>query len=183
MNIMLDIAGSVIIGGLLALMLFNFNTYQTNTRYLSDTELQLQQNAKTLAEMLNYDLRKIGYNCERDSIWEETNNNRITYYADLDWDDTPDKVTYFLGDSTEAVSTNNPRDKVLYRVVNNDTTGGPTLGLTKINFLYLDEFGNQTVIHSNIRYVKAELWIESIEPVNVDYIFTYWEMTINTRNL
>ena len=53
--------GSFVIGGILALMLFNFNAYQSNTRYQSDSELQLQQNAKTLADIINYDLRKIGY--------------------------------------------------------------------------------------------------------------------------
>lgn len=183
MNIILDIAGSVIIGGILALMLFNFNTYQTKTSFLSDGELQLQQNAKTLAEIINYDLRKIGYDCVRDSIWIETETKRLKFYSDIDRDGTPDSITYFLGDSTNALSTPNPRDKVLFRVVNTDTLAGPTLGLTKLNFHYLDQFGNPTATQSEIRYIKAEIWIESLEAIDGDYIFTYWEMTINPRNL
>ena len=185
MNIMLDIMGSFVIGGILALMLFNFNAYQSNTRYQSDSELQLQQNAKTLADIINYDLRKIGYDMERDSIWVETSTQRLSFYSDIDRDGTPDLVTYFLGDSTEstATATPNPRDKTLFRVVNSDTTGGPTLGLTKLVFLYMDETGNPTTVPSEIKYIKSEIWVESLEPVAGEYIFTYWEMTINPRNL
>ncbi len=185
MNIMLDIMGSFVIGGILALMLFNFNAYQSNTRYQSDSELQLQQNAKTLADIINYDLRKIGYDMERDSIWVETSSQRLSFYSDIDRDGTPDLVTYFLGDSTEstATATPNPRDKTLFRVVNSDTTGGPTLGLTKLIFLYMDESGNPTTVPSDIKYIKSEIWVESLEPVAGEYIFTYWEMTINPRNL
>jgi hypothetical protein len=183
MSIMLDIIGSFIIGGILALMLFNFNTFQNNTRYLSDSELQLQQNAKTLAEIINYDLRKVGYDCDSDSIWVETTSQRLSFYADLDRDGTPDLVTYFLGDSTHAMASPNPRDKTLFRVVNSDTTGGPTLGLIKLNFIYMDELGNPTIVHSDIKYIKSEIWVESLEPVDGQYIFTYWEMTINPRNL
>jgi len=36
---------------------------------------------------------------------------------------------------------------------------------------------------ADIAYVKAELWIESIEQTDGEYLFTYWEMTINPRNL
>ena len=185
MNIMLDIMGSFVIGGILALMLFNFNAYQSNTRYQSDSELQLQQNAKTLADIINYDLRKIGYDMERDSIWVETSTQRLSFYSDIDRDGTPDLVTYFLGDSTEstATATPNPRDKTLFRVVNSDTTGGPTLGLTKLVFLYMDETGNPTTVPSEIKYIKSEIWVESLESVAGEYIFTYWEMTINPRNL
>ena len=185
MNIMLDIMGSFVIGGILALMLFNFNTYQSTTRYQSDSELQLQQNAKTLADIINYDLRKIGYDMERDSIWVETSSQRLSFYSDIDRDGTPDLVTYFLGDSIEstATATPNPRDKTLFRVVNSDTTGGPTLGLTKLVFIYMDESGNPTTVPSGIKYIKSEIWVESLEPIAGEYIFTYWEMTINPRNL
>ncbi|MBT8382184.1 MAG: hypothetical protein HKO83_06350, partial [Ignavibacteriaceae bacterium] len=64
MNLLLDILGSTIIGGMIMLMMINFNIFQTNTRFSSDSELQMQQNAKTLAEIVNHDLRKIGYEYE-----------------------------------------------------------------------------------------------------------------------
>jgi len=69
--------------------------------------------------------------------------------------------------------------------------GGPTLGLTKFKLTYLDEFNIVTNVLANIRYIKVELWVEStikemesyfVNP-NHPYLFTYWEMKINPRNI
>ncbi len=182
MSYILDILGSTIIGGMIMLMLINFNIFQSNTRFSSDSELQMQQNAKTLAEIVNYDLRKIGF--EYDGMpFVSADSQSISFYSDIDRDSSIDLVTYLLGDKSEASATKNPNDRILKRVINSDTLSGPSLGLTKIKFSYLDQIGSPTAVLSNIRYVKAELWVESIEPVNGNYIFTYWEMTINPRSL
>jgi len=182
MNILLDILSSSFIGGMIMLMLFNLNVFQSNTRFASDSELQLHQNAKTLAEILNHDLRKAGYLYDS-TAFAQADSESISFYADIDRDGTTDMISFFLGDSSEAYQTTNPKDRILYRVVNNDTIKGPSLGLTKARFSYLDEIYAPTTILSDIKYVKAELWVESIEQVNNNYLFTYWEMTINPRNL
>jgi hypothetical protein len=179
---MLDIMGSAIIAGLITLMLLNFNVFQSNTRFASDSELQLQQNAKTLAEIINHDLRKIGYDYSNNAF-VQADSERISFFSDIDKNGSIDIVSYFLGDTSEVTATTNPKDRILYRVVNSDTIKGPSLGLTKAKFSYLDEVYTETTTLSDIKYVKAELWIESIEPVGNEYLFTYWEMTINPRNL
>ena len=182
MNLLLDILGSTIIGGMIMLMMINFNIFQTNTQFSSDSELQMQQNAKTLAEIVNHDLRKIGYEYEGNPFIA-ADSQFISFYSDIDRDGTMDSVTYVLSEPSEAATTTNPNDRILKRVVNNDTLSGPSLGLTKIKFSYLDQIASPTTVLSDIRYVKAELWVESIEPIGGNYIFTYWEMTINPRNL
>ncbi len=182
MNIILDLMGSTIIGALIVLMLVNFNMFQSNSLISSDSELQLQQNAKTLAEILNHDLRKIGYRYDN-TAFVEADSERISFYSDVDRDAIVELVTYMLGDTTEVSGTTNPRDRVLYRIVDNDTIKGPSLGLTKAKFSYFNGSGLVTTTLSDIQYVKAELWIESIEPVNEGYPFTYWELIINPRNL
>lgn len=182
MSVLLDIFASTIIGGLIMLMLLNFNIFQSNTRFSSDSELQLQQNAKTLAEIINYDLRKIGYEYSNTSF-VEADSERISFFSDIDRNGSVDLVSYFLGDTSEPNETTNPNDRILYRVVNSDTIKGPSLGLTKAKFSYLDEIFVETTTFSDIKYVRAELWIESIEPVGEEYLFTYWEITINPRNL
>jgi hypothetical protein len=182
MSLLLDIFGSTFIAGIIFMMLFNLNVFQTNQRISSDSELQLQQSAKTLAEIVNYDLRKIGYNYP-DIPFIQTDSEYVSFYSDIDRDDVMDSVIYMMGDTTEVSGTTNPRDRVLYRIVNADTIKGPSLGLTKAKFSYLDEFGITTTVPADIRYVKAELWVESVEPVEGSYLFTYWEMTINPRNL
>jgi hypothetical protein len=182
MNILLDILTSSFIGGIIMLMLFNLNVFQSNTRFASDSELQLHQNAKTLAEILNYDLRKAGYLYDSTSF-AQADSEKVSFYADIDRDGTTDLISYFLGDTSEACETTNPKDRILYRVVNKDTIKGPSLGLIKARFSYFDESYIPTALLSDINYVKAELWVESIEKVDNKYLFTYWEMTINPRNL
>jgi len=182
MNVLLDIMGSTIIGGLIVSMLINFNIFQSNTSFASDSELQLQQNAKTLAEILNYDLRKIGYGYDSTAV-TVADSEKISFYSDIDKNGSIDQITYTISDTSDVSSTTNPEDVILYRIVNNDTSKGPSLGLTKLKFSYLDGMGAETTTLSEIKYIHAELWIKSIEPVQDDYIFTYWEMTINPRNL
>jgi hypothetical protein len=182
MNILIDILGSVVIAGILMIAIFNANTYQSQARFTSDSELQLQQNAKTLADIINYDLRKIGYEYEN-VPFIEADSERISFYTDIDLNGSIDIVTYFLSDTSAAKGTNNPNDRILIRVANTDTLKGPSLGLRKVKFSYLNKFYTPSTTFEEIRYVKAELWIESIEEVDDEYLFTYWEMTINPRNL
>lgn len=182
MNLILDILGSTIIGGMVMLMMVNFNIFQSNTRFVSDSELQMQQNAKTLAEIVNHDLRKIGYEYETNPF-VIADSEKVSFYSDIDRDGSINLVTYLTGDKKEASTTTNPRDIILKRVVDNDTLSGPSLGLTKIKFSYLDQIGTPTTVLTNIQYVRAEIWVESLEPIDGNYIFTYWEMTINPRNL
>ena len=194
MSILLDIFGSIFIAGILLLMILKLNLFASTASYSSDTELRMQQNAKTLAEILNYDLRKIGYKCDSTAILI-ADSNRIKFNADMQSPGTSghgiiDVVEYYVTDSTKASATTNPRDRVLVRVVNEtDTTAGPSLGLTRFKFTYLDASGIETNILSDIRYVKSELWIESSDPLddmasgNLKYAQTYWEFTINPRNI
>lgn len=182
MGTMLDIFGSTFIAGLIFLMIFKFNIYQDTAQFSSDSEVRLQQNAKTLAELMNHDLRKIGYDFVGTPI-VQADSEKISFQADIDRDGTMDMVSYFVGDSTEVAQTPNPQDRILYRVINSDTSGGPSLGLTKLKFSYLNQSGVPTTDLGAIRYVRSEMWIESPDPVDGEYIFTYWEMTINPRNL
>lgn len=190
MSILIDILGSSFIGGLILLLILKLNLFANSSGVTSDNELKLQQNAKTLAEIVNYDFRKIGYDCDSTSI-AVADSNRIKFYADIDRNGTVDVIEYYASDSTKALGTENPRDIILYRTVNGVEMGGPTLGLTKIKLSYLDQFNIVTNILANIRYIKVELWVESeireqesnfVNP-NHPYLFTYWEMKINPRNI
>lgn len=195
MNFLLDLLGSTLIAGIVFLLIFKLNLYSSSTSFYSDNELKLQQNVKTLAEVINYDLRKIGYKYDSTAI-VTAEPSRLQFYAEMNapgtyGHGTMDFVEYYLGDSTQASSTANQRDKVLYRILNHtDTLGGPTLGLVDFKFSYLDSRGVVTTYLDSIRYVKAEFWVEPYEYVS-NYLtdqpdssqFTYWELTINPRNL
>lgn len=194
MAIYLDIIGSTLIAGLVLLLVIKLNLFMSNSGQFSDNELRLQQNSKTMAEMLSHDLRKIGYMNNGTSI-VTANEKHIKFLADMDAPGTAghgtiDIVEYYLGDSTEATGTSNLRDKVLYRIMNEtDTIGGPTLGLVNLKFSYLNGNAIPTAVLDSIRYIKAEFWVEPTEQItnfvtgNKDSIFTYWELTIYPRNI
>jgi hypothetical protein len=194
MSTLLDILGSTFIGGMLLLLIIKLNLFMSDARYTSDNELIMQQNAKTYAEILDNDFRKIGYQVSGTAILT-ADTTRFKFIGDLQRPGqvgfgTVDTVEYFTEDSTHATGTSNPNDIVLVRVLNNvDTLAGPSLGLVKINFSYLDSLSNPTAVLSQIRYIKAELWVEPTESVNnfvtgnKDPDFTYWEFTIYPRNI
>lgn len=194
MNVIIDILGSSFIGGFIILLILKMNLYSQNVSINSDTELKMQQNAKTLAEILDYDLRKVGYNYDS-TAFITADSNKVKFYADMNEPGTVgygtvDVVEYFISDPSKSAGTTNPKDVVLTRVLNGtDTLSGPSLGLVKLKFSYYDHQLSTTNVTDSIKYVKAEFWVESLEPIDVNfgsqtgYPFTYWEMTINPRNI
>ncbi len=194
MNTVMDILGSVIIAGMLLLLVLKLNLFMSESSYTSDTELRLQQNTKTLAEIMNSDFRKIGYQVDSTAILI-AQKERFKFVGDLEAPGDPgsgviDTVEYFLEDSTNSLGTTNPDDIILVRVLNNkDTIDGPSLGLTKLQFSYLDSVSAPTAVLSKIKYIKTEMWVQPTEARNnfitgiKDSTFTYWEFTIYPRNI
>lgn len=196
MSVLLDILGSTFIGGMLLLLMLKLNLYATNTSYYSDSELKLQQSAKTLAEILNYDLRKVGFNHDKStgSPFITVNDTVIEFKADVNpefGDGTTETIKYYL---SEPEIINEQEFRVLKRSINGtEDMGGPSLGLVKLSFTYLDSISQTMATPQSaldeIRYVKTELWVEPDIQFNNfvtgerDSIFTYWEFTINPRNL
>ncbi len=194
MNTIMDILGSTIIGGMILLLIIKLNLFMSETSYSSDAELRLQQNTKTLAEIMNSDFRKIGYKVDTTPILS-AQKERFKFVGDLERPGTAgygtvDTVEYFLEDSTFSSGTTNIHDKILVRVLNNkDTIDGPSLGLVKMEFSYLDSVSTPTVDLTKIRYIKTEMWVQPTEARNNfvtgihDSTFTYWEFTIYPRNI
>ncbi len=194
MNTIMDLLGSTIIGGMLLLLVLKLNLFMSESSYSSDTELRLQQNTKTLAEIMNSDFRKIGYKVGTTPILT-AQQERFKFVGDLERPGTSghgiiDTVEYFLEDSSYSSGTTNLHDKILVRVLNNkDTIDGPSLGLVKMQFTYLDSVSNPTADLTKIKYIKTEMWVQPTEARNnfitgiADSTFTYWEFTIYPRNI
>ena len=151
----------------------------------------MQQNAKTIAEIINNDFRKIGYKQTGTAILN-AESKRFKFVGDLERPGNPgygiiDTLEYFIQDSS---ITNNSDNIILMRVLNNqDSIGGPSLGLFKLNFSYLDSLSSPTNDLTKIRYIKTEFWVKPVDQVNdfvtgkKDSVFTYWEFTIYPRNI
>lgn len=195
MNMILDIFGSVVIAAMLFMLIVKLNFFSNQVSVSSDNELNLIRNTKTLSEILEYDLRKIGYKYDKSTgpAFLKADSTEIEFYSDLDTSGTVDIVRYFISDSIISNSTFNPRDIILNRTINNSNLiSGPSLGLVKIKFTYMDKSQNTIPYNTqldSIRYVKTEMWVESNDPVNdaysdtSSYSVTYWEFTIHPRNI
>lgn len=194
MSMLLDIFGSVVIAGLLFIMMVRLNLFSSQTSYISDSELKLQTNTKTLAEILDYDLRKIGYRHEGTAIIL-ADSTHLTFMADIDSNGTAEEVEYFVGDSTEATGTLNPSDIILKRTIDGgNLMSGSSLNLVKLKFTYLDEFSNKISYlnsgrYDDIKYIRTEMWLAGDDPIpdayadTSSYTLTYWEFTIYPRNI
>lgn len=191
MGILIDILGSTLIGGILLFLMLNMNLFMSSAGYNSDNELRMQQNAKTIAEIINNDFRKIGYKQTGTAILN-AESKRFKFVGDLERPGNPgygiiDTLEYFIQDSS---ITNNSDNIILMRVLNNqDSIGGPSLGLVKLNFSYLDSLSSPTNDLTKIRYIKTEFWVKPVDQANdfvtgkKDSVFTYWEFTIYPRNI
>ena len=151
-SVILDIVGSIIIGGILLLTLFRMNDNATRNTYNFSGELIVQQNLVTTVEVLEYDFRKIGY-CEDPFKLPHPEENAILY-ADTstikfltDIMTTPygstnpsgdgllDTMEYYLGPVSDLPGTPNPNDRMLYRIVNG-IPSGINLGITQFRIRY-----------------------------------------------
>jgi hypothetical protein len=192
MNVLLDLLGSSFIAGMLLFLMIKLNLYSTQTSYSSDNELRMQQNAKTLAEIINYDFRKIGYNFNGTAILT-AEDKRIKFVGDLEAPGSTgfgviDTVEYFIADSVDI---SNPDGITLIRVLNNGYSSmeGPSLGLVKLQFSYEDSVGILTTDLDRIKFIRTELWVEPEHQANnfitdnKDSVFTYWEFKIYPRNI
>jgi hypothetical protein len=153
---LLDIIGSTFIGGTILLILFRMNDSSVENHYLNSGELIVQSNLISIVELLEYDLRKIGYSND----WENApmpskaiimaNDSSITFLTDVPTIANPlgdgiiDTLKYWTGSPNDAdVSrTPNPNDRILYRQVNSEPPFSSNLGVTQFQITYFDALGN-----------------------------------------
>jgi hypothetical protein len=152
-SVILDIVGSIIIGGILLLTLFRMNDNATRNTYNFSGELIVQQSLVTSVEVLEYDFRKIGY-CEDPSQLPHPEQDAILFadtskiifltdimvppYDDPHGDGILDTLEYYLGPASQLTGTPNPNDRILYRVVNG-IPNGVNLGITKFKIRYFTD--------------------------------------------
>lgn len=189
-----DIVGSTIIGGVLLLTLFRMNHTATQNTYNFSGELIVQENLVTTVEVLEYDLRKIGY-CEnpfkipnpaRAILYGDS--SRIKYLTDIDFDGNVDTVEYYLGPASELSGTPNPNDKMLYRLING-VPSAINLGVTDFKIKYYGALGNELPLPRNtvptgIMSMEVNVSVENTAAYNEEYRFAFWrQMRLASRNL
>jgi len=149
---LIDVIGSMIIGGIVMLLLFRLNDAGTENVYNNTGELIAQENIAAVVSVIEYDFRKIGYSSDLDQIATVTklsdiillaDSTHIRFKADIDEDFGWETVDYYTGPTSELLSTPNPRDKYLYRVIDNETPVRINLGVTHFRLRYFDGLGTE----------------------------------------
>ena len=187
MDSYLSLIGSIMIGGLLLFSVLNFQTDVRQHSFEYSNSLILQQTALSIIELLEQDLRQIGYGYNFPSL-AVFSLDSITFYADLFDDGVLDTVNYSLSDVSEASGTTNPRDKIFYRTINSDPQVDDALGVTNFQLIFFDANGDTTVNQTEIRTIEVTLAFESTEPYldrlgTERYASYYWREKISPMNL
>ncbi len=144
---LLDIMGSVIIGGMLMLNMMRTynNTSEQSAQYAS--EYMVQRSLVELTTMLEYDFRKIGYQKGQENLsyaalaLKTCEKNKIVFYADLDNNGSQETVEYSTGSASGLTSTPNPNDLPFFRKINGVGNQIGSYGLTEYRLEYFDYTG------------------------------------------
>lgn len=190
----LDILGSVIIGGVLMTIAYRFSDTITERTYNHSGELTIQQNLATVAQTVEYDFRKIGY-CKNWNLLPDptkailsADTSSIRFYTDIDNDGDVDSIRYYLGSISELTGTANPRDRMLYRVLNNEQPKSANLGVTQFYLVYFDALGDTIHppigLNGGIVSIEINLIVENTEAYDRIYSKAFWrQIRMVSRNL
>jgi hypothetical protein len=190
----LDILGSMIIGSILLSITLRLNDSATGKTYNNSAELSLQENMATVAQIIETDFRKIGYCADWNKFPDPSkavlyaDESSIKYLTDIDSDTNMDSIRYYLGPTSELLSSPNPRDRMLYRVVNNETPKSANLGVTQFRLVYFDALGDTIpppiTTPGLITSVEINLAVESVAAYDTVYSSAFWrQIRLVARNL
>jgi hypothetical protein len=117
--------------------------------------------------------------------------NRIDFYTDLNPLNGVSNVgllSYYLGPTSECAATPNPRDRILYRVVNSETPKPSNLGVTQFRLVYMDALGDtlpSPVANPNlIKTIEINVEVQSVAAYDTLYSHAIWrQIRMASRNI
>ena len=191
---LLDILGSMIIGGVLMSIVFRLSDSATEKTYNNSGELALQQNLATVAQIIERDFRKIGYCADWNKLPDPSksillaDSTGIKFLTDIESDGNLDSIYFYLGPTSELSATENPRDRLLYRVVNNDIPEEANLGVTHFSMTYYDALGDTIYLpilnNGEISSIEINVTVENVAAYDENYSSAYWrQIRMVARNL
>jgi len=207
-QVIIDLIGSMILFGWLLLTSLRVSTANAENMQTYGGELLVQENLVEVTKLLEYDFRKIGFCLEPNKIPDPTksivlaDSTRIKFLSDVDMtgtgpDGNIDSIYYYLGPTSELASTQNPRDRLLYRVINAQPAKGANLGVTQFRLAYFDAQGNTLTFPitglnlQKIQTIQISLILENVTaaelvetaPINMQFSSAFWQqMRLSSRN-
>ncbi len=186
---LLDILGSVVIGGLLLMILLSLNDAAVRNSYIYNGDAILQENLVEVVKLIEFDFRQMGYT----SDWANADpsapaitsadSTSISFLVD------GSVINYFVGPTSELLNTPNPNDKILYRSVNGGTPLSSNMGITKFDLSYYKIFGDTLAMPvptnklGEIETIQIDIEIEDVYGYDTTYAKTAWrQIRMSSRN-
>lgn len=193
-NTILDIIGSIIIAGILMLSIFRLQSSSTEDLYRGTTNLNAQTNLATVIQILETDLRRIGYCADWQKIPIPTqailyaDSSSIRYLTDTDNNGTIDTMYYYFDFVKDIPQTPNPRDRFLYRIVNNESLADVNLGITQFKMEFYNALGTKLNFPISdpreIYSMQIDITVEDVSAYNENYQTIFWrQIRMAARNL
>ncbi len=112
----------------------------------------------------------------------------IKFYTDIDNDGTVDSIHYYLGPTSALSGTANPRDRLLYRVLNGETHKSANLGITQFYLVYFDALGDTLTppigVNGGVYSIEINLTVESTDAYDQKISKAFWrQIRMVSRNL
>lgn len=193
-SVMLDIIGATIIGGLLMLTIFRLTAKGQEAQITYGNDKSLQSEMVNVGRIIEEDFRKIGYCADPTKVSDTTkfvisaDSSSLKFMSDFDRNGTKDYIHYYLGPTSELAGTVNPRDRILYRVINGGTPFIVSTHTTNFYIKYFDAL-HQTLTTpvgapTLIAFMEVSFQLEDAEAYNQQYSSAYWEqIRLTSRNL
>jgi len=190
MSSLIDIIIATFIGATVILMILGIIFYIQNSANEVNNANLAQINVKEIAELLDYDLYKIGFRVTGNKIIL-ADSTRLTFLSDIDNNGKVDTIRYFLGDPADLTSTPNPNDKILYRLMNNEPQRGSNLGVVDFKLTYYDSTNSKInyalLVNQNgrdkIKAIEYYVRVESFYPIEGYYPGAEIKKVIYPKNL
>ena len=190
---MIDILGAAIIGGLLLLNLLklNENVYQVDNATGHDVNLQVE--VVNVADIIESDFNKIGYCADPINITDDpkvtfADTSSIKFLYDEDRDGDYDEIYYYVSGTDALPDTPNPRDRILYRRVNNGYPFVLSNNITEFKLQYFgalrDTLATPLASPGLANYIKIAFRVEDPFAYDQNYVEAFWRrLTVTSKNL
>jgi len=183
MAVLIDIMGALVIGGIFMTSFLNINHTMTSTNWETTLDLITQENSVAVGQIIENDIYRIGLNDTSSVVITRADSTAISFRSDIDYNGTVDSIKYYTGLASDLISTPNPKDMILYRVVNRKVTA-MNVGCVNFKLAYFDSTGAATNVPARIKAVKVVLDLES-QNSNADKVYAgiHWEQYIVPKRL
>lgn len=180
----LNLVGSIIIAGIIFLTINRFHSSMVETSQEKTMGSIASRNWSSLAKLIEFDFSRIGYGVSANlNPLLVADSTRIHFLSDINENGAIDTVKYELSDADAATKTENPNDKILYRLVNGQQAEEAPLGVTRFRMRYFDNRGNEITDLTQICTLEVMLEVETTSRFNERYSNYLWQTRISPPNL